>query len=248
MKLWQIILLTLIFIVPTSYAATNCNLNENCTVYATITESGGFVTLDYVNITIIASDDSILVNNQNMQEIGSSNIFKYTFVPTEKDQLIAYAEFYNSTGKVATVPESIEVLSIKSSGGLPSMLGSAAGLIQMIGLGIIIGLLLYFSFKMEQHPILQLLLFFSCFALLLFIPKVMIDNNDYCSLAPTNTTESGGATIIGYQYVCVPNPNTTSTGIYTLLTKIYYAVVIYVMIFMLIMFGKWLKDWIGGLK
>lgn len=87
-----------------------------------------------------------------------------------------------------------------------------------IGIGIVIFLLFYFAFKLNDDAerdkgfaILKLILILFAVFMLILLPKVAIDYQDHCDFVVRNTTESvgGNFTEYGYDYVCETNPYST---------------------------------------
>jgi predicted neutral ceramidase superfamily lipid hydrolase len=84
------------------------------------------------------------------------------------------------------------------------------------------------------------------FALFLFstflIGKSAIDNQDYCSILPSNTTVVGDTTLIEYTRECFVNESETATGLFTLST--YLIIISSIFLLLLMIWAAWqmIKD------
>jgi hypothetical protein len=128
-------ILVLFVLLPTSFvlAADGCITFENCTYYA----YAGSVTITEVNLSIKDSAGDYLVTNQAMTS-SDNETFKYVYTHNTTGNVIAIANFYNSSGFVASSAESKEIRSQEVTennmtvfGVIIAILGSAALLLFM---------------------------------------------------------------------------------------------------------------------
>lgn len=116
----------------------------------------------------------------------------------------------------------------------------------ILGVGIFSFLICYFSFKLDdKHHLLRVLgLFFFVFSLIL-LPKVAIDNNNYCNIEISNTTIQGNITSYEYVYFCSPNTNTTDTAFYKLVIGFVSSFAMYVLVYLSYFVLEFAKNSIG---
>ena len=90
---------------------------------------------------------------------------------------------------------------------------------QIIALGIVAFLILFFVFQWDrrEHFLLQLIGSFFFIYLILLIPKVMIDNQDTCEIVMANETLTGNITTYEYQNFCITNTENTPTLFYKII-------------------------------
>ncbi len=111
----------------------------------------------------------------------------------------------------------------------------------VLGLGISGFLMLYLAFKLEkEHGFLKLILIFFFFFMLLLIPKVAVDDKNYCDFVVQNITTSAPVDHYEYAWVCATNPNTTPTTFYQVITWLQRLFGLYVFIYLsYAMFRYW---------
>lgn len=103
-----------------------------------------------------------------------------------------------------------------------------AGEVLVIGLGVVAFIMFYFSSTLEkEHVFLKLLTIFFGIFFILLIPKVAIDNHDYCEVVKINETVSGNLTTNGYDRLCYDNTSTTDNRFFWLAGSYFAIFVIY---------------------
>lgn len=98
----------------------------------------------------------------------------------------------------------------------------------------------------KSHKFLRLFMFPVIFFLLLFIPKALLDDTDFCEVAVANATVSGATTLYEYERVCFTNEDETYTLLYTTSMTIVVLIasyfLVYVIWYVLNKIREWLKS------
>jgi len=103
----------------------------------------------------------------------------------------------------------------------------------IIGLGLASFMLFFFSSQLEEkHGLLKLLSLFFVLALVILIPKTLIDNQTICSAEVNTTTVVGNTTTYTYTDYCVTDANATDTTFYTAVLWFYRLFMAYVFIYL----------------
>lgn len=63
----------------------------------------------------------------------------------------------------------------------------------------------------DDHKLFRYFILGLIFLTMLFIPKVLLDDSDFCQTKPVNATVTGSLTEYQYDYVCTTNENNTAT-------------------------------------
>ena len=117
------------------------------------------------------------------------------------------------------------------------------GLVLLLAIAVVVFLLLYFANNLEEeHAPLRLLVFILAFSLLLFVPKVAVDNEDHCNLVVANQTVVGNITSFEYTYQCAQATNNTAR---LFLRGYTFWLVVFAM-YLLITFSKEIIDFLKG--
>lgn len=72
-------------------------------------------------------------------------------------------------------------------------------------------ILIYRELNKEDHKMIRYFLLGMIFLSALFIPKLLLDDSDFCSVKPVNATVTGSLTEYDYDHVCFDNPNNTNS-------------------------------------
>ena len=76
----------------------------------------------------------------------------------------------------------------------------------IVGIGIFCFLLLYIAFNLEKnHVWFKIFTVLFVIVFLALVPKVLVDEEDYCGFVVTNSTMLGNTTSFQYGHQCVPN-------------------------------------------
>lgn len=112
------------------------------------------------------------------------------------------------------------------------------------GIGIVCYILVYIATKLEEkHAFLKFLFIsFSLFTMLL-IPKVSLDNKNYCSFEISNTTVLGDYVGYNYDYFCRTNTNNTIDTFY----KSYLTILIVFAIYIVVFFSKEIIEYLQNI-
>lgn len=113
----------------------------------------------------------------------------------------------------------------------------------ILGIGILLFLLMYTAFKLdEQHTLLKFLLFMLFLFGLIFLPKAMLDDSDYCSIEVNTSTVTYNTTAYTYMRTCTTNPHSTPELLTSFVTWSQRLVVTYLLLFLAwraLLFLKW---------
>lgn len=105
----------------------------------------------------------------------------------------------------------------------------------IIGLGLASFMLFFFSSQLEEkHGLLKLLSLFFVLALVILIPKTLIDNQTSCYSEINTTTFNASTNTTTYTYLdyCVTDTNNTDTTFYTAVLWFYRLFMAYVFIYL----------------
>ena len=103
----------------------------------------------------------------------------------------------------------------------------------IVGLGLASFLLFFFSSQLEEkHGLLKLLALFFVLALVILIPKALIDNQTKCFSEVNTTTTVGNTTTYTYFDYCVTDTNSTDTTFYKSILWFYRLFMAYVILYL----------------
>ena len=156
-------------------------VNTNISWFADIYSGAGFYDADHANITIYCPNTSTYISEAPMSEFQAGR-FNYTFTPNVTGNWYAYVEFYNTTAKVATASQSME---IREEDFMTSDLGLA--FINIIGLALFMGVTIFISFVWLKdknddkdktyisHKFMRIITGFFLVFMLILIPRAILD-------------------------------------------------------------------------
>lgn len=103
----------------------------------------------------------------------------------------------------------------------------------IVGIGLVGLLLMYFANSLkEEHKLLKLFIHLMVITFLILVPKVMIDNNDYCEILANETITQDNVTTFDYTRVCFNNPNSTTTAFFKGMNWILISFALYIFIYL----------------
>lgn len=123
-------------------------------------------------------------------------------------------------------------------------------LVGIVALCVIVLFLLY-TFSTQESAFLipmQILGLAFFLSLVILVPKVAVDNKDYCSLAVANSTVVGSTTSYEYTRVCITNTNTTSTTFYKMVLWGIRIFSVMLIIYLSYNLFKKATEWIGRFR
>ena len=93
----------------------------------------------------------------------------------------------------------------------------------IIGVAVICFLILYVMFNLRTkdqafNVMFQVIGLAFFLGLIILIPKVAVDDEQFCNVVVENATVSGGQTSYDYTRLCFDNPNDTSTTFFVAIT------------------------------
>ena len=101
------------------------------------------------------------------------------------------------------------------------------------GIGIFCFLLLYIVFNLEKnHVYLKIFTVLFVCVFIALIPKVLIDEEDYCGFVVANTTIVANTTHFEYDRTCVPNTHKTTSLFFNAWSFYIGVILIYILIFL----------------
>lgn len=115
----------------------------------------------------------------------------------------------------------------------------------ILGVGVFSALIFFFSFQIEKekHYLLRLFLVFVAMAVLILIPKSLIDEQYTCESVVANSTDVN-ATVTTYEYesFCYTRTEETPTTFYNIVLWFYRIFIGYVIVYLFIMALQWLYE------
>ena len=183
--IWVIVTLLLLSF---AYASDGGVVDENVTWIADAFQQPNFADIQEVNITIYYPNQTIFQANKTMVNFGNGK-YRYEMLPNQTGNWYAYVEFYNTTSKIGTASQSMEIREADFMSGTEGIIAFNIFTF-LIGYGIFIAIVLYILSRFNEEKAKEVIIYKIIVYGFIFFTTIMIPKSILDGWVSPNTTAS----------------------------------------------------------